>query len=232
MSNDRFSYNIDIVFCIDVTGSMSPVLDVVKSNALKFPDDLNRTLQSKEKQVNQVRVRVIAFGDLAVDANPLNASEFMTVIPDHETPQFKAFVDSLKATGGGDIPESGLEALGMAMASDWVNDGDKQRHVIVMFTDAPAHRLEDRVGELPAQVAGAMPSSIDDITDSWESGQTEHAPKLIDRARRLVIFAPDDYPWNSIGVSWAQTVFFPSKAGDGLREVDYSQILEVVSSTI
>ena len=32
--------NIDIVFCIDVTGSMFPVIGVVKENTRKFADVL------------------------------------------------------------------------------------------------------------------------------------------------------------------------------------------------
>ena len=30
------SYAVDIVFCVDVTGSMTPILDQVKANALRF----------------------------------------------------------------------------------------------------------------------------------------------------------------------------------------------------
>ena len=34
------SYAVDIVFCIDVTGSMTPIIDQVKANALRFYDDV------------------------------------------------------------------------------------------------------------------------------------------------------------------------------------------------
>ena len=30
------SYAVDIVFCIDVTGSMTPIIDAVKANAIGF----------------------------------------------------------------------------------------------------------------------------------------------------------------------------------------------------
>ena len=38
------SYAVDIVFCIDVTGSMSPIIDQVKANALRFYDDVQSKL--------------------------------------------------------------------------------------------------------------------------------------------------------------------------------------------
>ena len=38
------SYAVDIVFCIDVTGSMTPIIDQVKANALRFYDDVQANL--------------------------------------------------------------------------------------------------------------------------------------------------------------------------------------------
>ena len=39
-SNYSLKYNVDIVMCIDATGSMNGILDTVKSNALNFYGDL------------------------------------------------------------------------------------------------------------------------------------------------------------------------------------------------
>jgi len=229
------SYKIDIVFCIDVTGSMQPVIETVKSNTLKFSDDLNRKLDEKGKVADQIRIRIVAFGDCNVDTNPLNASPFYTVLPAEQTADLNSFVSALSANGGGDEPESGLEALAVAMASDWTQEGDRQRHIIVMFTDASAHRLEDRVGDIPPTFASQIPSSIDKMTDGWEGGGQSAsgvATTLKQPARRLVLFAPDMYPWPTIGDSWAQTLFLPSKAGEGLAEVEYDTILEVLANSV
>jgi hypothetical protein len=207
----------------------------VKSNTLKFSDDLTKKLEVKGKVADQIRIRVVAFGDCNADANPLNASPFFTVLPAMQTAEFNSFVTGLRANGGGDEPESGLEALAIAMASDWIQEGDRQRHIIVMFTDASAHRLEDRVGDLPGTFASQVPSSIDKMTDGWEGGGQSAsgvATTLKQPARRLVLFAPDMYPWPTIGDSWAQTVFLPSKAGEGLAEMEYDTILEVLANTV
>ena len=126
------SYAVDIVFCIDVTGSMSPIIDQVKANALRFYDDVQSNLTAKGKDVDQLRVRVIAFRDFVADgAAALAASAFFT-LPD-ERASFSDFVNGLIAEGGGDAPESGLEAVALAIDSPWTTIGDRRRQVIVVW---------------------------------------------------------------------------------------------------
>jgi hypothetical protein len=43
------SYAVDIVFCIYVTGSMTPIIDQVKANALRFYDDVQSNLTETRK---------------------------------------------------------------------------------------------------------------------------------------------------------------------------------------
>ncbi len=134
------SYAVDIVFCIDVTGSMTPILDAVKANALRFYDDVQANLTDKGKNVDQLRVRIIAFRDFAADpASALQESSFF-LLPDERT-IFSSFVDGRVAEGGGDAPESGLEAVALAINSPWTSNGDRRRQVIVVWTDQPAHTL-------------------------------------------------------------------------------------------
>ena len=152
-------YHVDIVFCIDCSGSMGPVIDLVKEKVRKFPIDLKDALATKEKQVHELRIRVVAFRDLESDSDALEVSEFFMVEPSTDSANFESFVSRLGASGGGDEPESGLEALAIAMGSDWTDKGDRQRHLIVMFTDASAHKLEDRVGAIPSLHQGHLRST-------------------------------------------------------------------------
>jgi hypothetical protein len=88
------SYAVDIVFCIDVTGSMTPIIDQVKANALRFYDDVQSNLTTKGKNVDQLRVRVIGFRDFVADgAAALDESPFFT-LPDDRA-DFSAFVNRL-----------------------------------------------------------------------------------------------------------------------------------------
>ena len=224
-----FQYHIDIVFCIDVTGSMTPVLDVVKEKVRKFPHDLKDKLATKDKVVNTLRIRTIAFRDFANDADAMQASEFFVVEPGTDLAKFESFINGLSASGGGDEPESALEALGVAQMSNWTHEGDKQRHIIVMFTDASAHKLESRVGEVSGPFKDQVPASLDELTDRWEGNQSVRIKK---NCRRLLVFGPDAYPWNTIGDSWGQTVWLPSQAGKGLEDVEYSTILDTIANSV
>ena len=107
-----FRYDVDLVFCIDATGSMSPLINMVKNNALNFYGDLVRAMeknsQGMPKRLDSVRIRVIAFRDYMEDAaNAMMTTDFFTM-PD-QAEDFKACVNSIRADGGGDEPEDGLE---------------------------------------------------------------------------------------------------------------------------
>ena len=74
------NYNVDIVMCIDCTGSMASTIDTVKENALKFYPDLKRALDEKDKHVAQLRIKVIGFRDFAADGNnALEVSDFFEI---------------------------------------------------------------------------------------------------------------------------------------------------------
>jgi len=219
-------YTVDLVFCIDKTGSMGPVISDVKRNASEFHEHLLHTMERKQKAIDKLRIRVIAFGDCYVDGpNWFMESEFYTMPGDVD--DYKAFVESIHADGGGDEPENGLEALSRAIESDWAQSGSKSRQVVVVYTDASTHTLERATEESPTHYLPEMPSSFDSLTDLWESNGSMNSA-----AKRLVLFAPDSYPWNDIETHWSEVVMFPSKAGDGLQEHEYDQILDMLSNSI
>ena len=147
-------------------------------------------------------------------------------IPDEEA-DFKNFVSGLHPAGGGDEPENGLEALAMAIDSDWTNGGDKRRHVVVVWSDASTHPLG--VGSENPTYPQNMPANFDELTDWWED---EQSGKMRKSAKRLVIFAPDASAWTEIGMNWTNTIHHPAKAGSGLEEVDYETILSTIVNSI
>src|SRR4029434_4985515 len=141
-------YAVDIVFCIDVTGSMAPILDRVKDNALRFYDDVQKNLTDKGKNVDELRVRVVAFRDFKADgAAALQESSFFRL--HDEQGGFAEFVGGLVPEGGGDAPESGLEAVALAINSPWTTSGDRRRQVIVVWTDSPAQPLSGEPAPAP-----------------------------------------------------------------------------------
>ena len=209
--SETLRYAVDVVFAIDLTGSMVPVIERVKASALSFDSELSKVMAEKGKGIAQLRVRIVGFRDfLDSAAPPLEQSRFFT-LPD-ERGDFESFVRGLTASGSGDGPASGLEALGVAFRSEWETHMDFARHVIVLFTDAAAHPLEAAasVESVPADV----PRTMDDLVDVWEGGAQSGG--MDHEARRLLICAPDVTPWTDISDSWEMTLHFESRAGEGM----------------
>ena len=225
MSGQGLKYNVDVVMCIDCTGSMGSLLSTVKANALKFYPDIKAKCEEKGKEISQLRIRVIAFRDFEADGEEaIDDTKFLAIPADED--KFKSYVSSLVAKGGGDDPENGLEALAMAINSDWTTGGDRRRQVIVVWTDASTKPLGScRASSYPDN----MPSSFDELTDWWEDEQTG---KMNSSSKRLILFAPDASAWTEIGLDWNNTIHHPAKAGAGLSEVDYDTILQMIANSI
>lgn len=218
-------YTVDIVMCIDATGSMQPIIDKVKDNALKFYEDLNQVMEEKGKAIDTLRVRIIAFRDYYYDGDESMITSDFFELPDQKT-QFKNFVDQITADGGGDEPETGLEAIALAIKSPWNKTGDKKRQIVVVWTDASAHPLEKEASAKPANYPEDIPGNFDDLTDLWDGQYMNRA------AKRLIVYAPDAYAWTDIANHWENTIQYPSKAGEGLNEVDYQTILDAIASSV
>ena len=219
------SYAVDIVFCIDVTGSMTPIIDKVKANALRFYDDVQTNLTDKGKNVDELRVRVLAFRDFKADgAAALQESPFYPLPTSQE--DFADFVNGLVAEGGGDAPESGLEAVALAINSSWTTSGDRRRQVIVVWTDQPAQPLDASV--LPSELASRVPADFSALTDLWENEQGPMGAS----SKRLILFAPDGPGWSDISGVWENVVHHPSQAGGGLSDVDYGTIVDSIGNSV
>ena len=170
--------------------------------------------------VNQLRMKIIAFRDYGSDCDPMTESPFYT-FPD-QSMEFSSFVDSLEAKGG-DGPTNALEAIALALKSDWITGGFRRRHVVFVFTDSPTLPLGARANH-PSYPQG-MPANLSELEAWWDNqvpGSTyQH------RAGRLIAFVPEVSPWTDLQ-AWNR--YWPafSNAGTGLEEVDIQQAIEMV----
>jgi hypothetical protein len=134
---------VDIVFLMDVTGSMQSCIDALKTNISSFVDTLGSTDANNGSPVKDWRAKVVGYRDFEEDAEPFVDHPFVRDIAG-----LRSQLDSLQASGGGDEPESLLDALylvaGMEASADeqGLEEADKWRHkhhaarVVVIFTDA------------------------------------------------------------------------------------------------
>lgn len=233
----RLSYNVDMVFCIDCTETMDNILNIVKQRALSFYGDVQRTLREKDKVVDRLRVRLVAFRDYRAYGEelhkkvrpnePMLVSDFFTLPQDAH--KLEVSVNSLCPIGGGDEEEDGLEALAYAIRSPWTTNGSKDRHIIVLWSDAAPHPLGFGSGS-PRYPRG-MARSMDELTLWWgDRYDPGYMPEQA--AKRLILFAPNRGGWKTISENWDNVIHFPSNAGDGLRAVDYETILSCIAQTI
>jgi len=224
-TRQNYEFNVDLVLCIDATGSMFHIIDKVKDAASNFHDMLIKELEVADKEVTNFRVKVIVFRDYYWDDDmAMKESQFFNL--PSETAAFRDFVSEIKADGGHDEPESALEAIALAMNSDWVKEGTKKRHIIMIWTDASAHPLETEHAPegrpRPAHYPKNMPSNFMELSDWWNIRQSG---KMNPSAKRLIIYAPDKEPWSKIR-KWEQVVRVDSvEEGKGMDEMDMEAIM-------
>lgn len=221
-------YTVDMVFCIDATGSMEnttgaqdKIINMVKKNAVNFYSDFSRVLAAKNKPVRQLRVRIVAFRDYLADGEQAMLVTDFFLLP-QQSKEFEACINSIHADGGGDLPEDGLEALAYAIKSKWATESAKKRHVIVVWTDAGTHDIG--YGRSSKYYPNGMPASFSELSDWWDD--------MNGNAKRLVMFAPDENGWSYISQNWDNTVHIPSAAGNGLAEKSYSEILNAIANSV
>ena len=216
-------YYVDIVMCIDATGSMSPIIGEVKNNAISFYQKFVDSMEENSKEVAQLRIKVIAFRDYGVDDEPMVESEFF-VLPD-QNDEFKNFVENISATGGGDEPENALEAIALALKSDWTTGGAKRRHAILVFSDAPALEFGARAGS--SSYPDGMPSSIAELGAWWHGTDQSLSSTYQANAGRLIAFVPNAEPWTDLQ-AWSR--YWPafSPAGTGLSDVDIQSAIDLM----
>jgi len=137
---DKVRGVVDIVFLMDATGSMGKCIDALKMNLQNFFN----TMTSGNTPVKDWRAKVVGFRDYEEDgpANWLENNPFVTSLDD-----LNRQLSGITAVGGGDEPESLLDALftvinvgatGLQESPDpnkWRPRSAAAR-VVVIFTDA------------------------------------------------------------------------------------------------
>eukprot|EP00759_Apiculatamorpha_spiralis_P038516 PhF_6_TR37668/c1_g1_i1/m.56057 len=123
------SQELDLAFCCDCTGSMSSYLRSAQDNILNISQKIH------EQAKASVRYGLVKYRD-----HPPQDKTFVTetfpFTPDIEI--MKNNVNTMKAAGGGDGPESVCCGLHEVLHLDWRPNSTK---VCVLISDAPPHGL-------------------------------------------------------------------------------------------
>jgi hypothetical protein len=126
----------DIVVLMDTTGSMSRSIATLKDKCLAF----SRALQAKQLQH---RFALIGFGD-ASEEEWLDRRDFTD-----QAEQFQQAVADIRRFDGGDLPESALDALEVALTLPFAEAASPRLYLV---TDAQYHEPTKSGVTLPALV--------------------------------------------------------------------------------
>ncbi len=227
---------IDIIFCIDGTGSMVPCIDRVRANAKKFyMDFVDSMTREFNSTVDELNVKVIVFRDYGADSYDMAmAQSDWFDLTAGDTDLYEKYLDSIVADGGGDLPENGLEALFKAMTADWKSLGPNDRQVIIMFTDADAKEIGTTTITRPD---GSVEDMVDEVglENTWMGNfpafLPQDAQKLRERGKRLVIYAPSGTKYETLTGKLNRSVFIPTEMNKGMKEIDFSDVIKVLAAS-
>ncbi len=133
---------VDVVFVLDVTGSMAGEIDGVKNNIEEFADSMLANVQA-------FRLGMVTFLD-----NIENVYDFTS-----DVSAFKATVAAQYAHGGDDWPENSLDALYRASEMSF---GEGANRMIIWITDAPYHETDSFTSRTRQEVINRL--LLSDIT--------------------------------------------------------------------
>lgn len=210
MYDDCFNeYYVDTVMCIDGSANMSPFLNEVKAHVISFFRTHEEAMENVSKTVKKHRIKVIVFRAFGAEGMPIEETKFFNMPEEEE--EFADFVRNIRAFGGRADASNSLEAIALALKSDWVkHTGIRQRQEIMLFSNVGAVPLGE-CKDHPDYPQG-MPEDLERLHQWWEGEDDTFKGSYISRFGRLVAFIPEVSPWTDM-MSWNR--YWPSFSEDG-----------------
>lgn len=210
----RVKGKMDIVICIDATGSMEPCIEELKNNLKNFIDSFNVHF-GKTQITPDWRARIIYYRDLDVDSDALKEFPFVNTEED-----LKRQIEQVKAEGGGDEPESALDALYTAIAKSEWRDG--VIHAVILFTDAPSKKELHQ-----STVESGQDRSIATVINAF----------VADKYSKLFIYCPEADVYKELERIAGANVKYVGSIKDksvyeGLKNLDIQSLLEQLGKTL
>ena len=219
----------DIVFLLDASGSMKDCIRAVADNIAAFVETLNTPDANGGVLIKDWRVRVLGYRDREADGSHWWIDNPFT----SDLTQVKAQLSALEAKGGGDEPESLLDA--MYTVSQWPSaergapaspNGWRHRHdaarVVIIFTDASC--------KPDFTAADGSRGSVMDLINAY------HANKL-----KVCLFAPDAPSHGDLssmnGLEWEPVGSLESNPQQALKEyvantANFRKVMEALAKTV
>jgi Mg-chelatase subunit ChlD len=149
--------SLDLVICLDTTGSMQAYMPSVKKK-------LTPIVRERVAKFKSFRVGIMLYKDYWPEEYITRKVPFTS-----DLDQFNRFIQSLNPYGGGDVPEAVDEAL-YAAATEF--DWQAQKRLIILVGDAPPHPIpRDKITlQSVVEAASARSIQIDTIIEPLQPG--------------------------------------------------------------
>lgn len=210
---------VDVMFLIDVSGSMGPAIDKLTESIGVFVENID------ENYVKEARIKIGSFSDLEVDPSHLAMNLNR---PFRDKKEISDIREDLKECRnivsmglGGDEPESSLDAIYLAI-DNFKDDWNKRRRAVVLFTDAHSKPLNDKT----------IPSL------NQEDKFAILTQKIMENHIDLFIYGPFDRNFSNLSNEVPQRVIYEAINKDGsapveaLRNLDFSRVLAMLGKTV
>ena len=122
IANVEIETSLDLLFIMDITGSMSPYIKDAKDNILSI---INRIVN--ECPGIDINLGFIGYRDYNEEYTDINFTQNHTYL--------KSIINKVYASGGGDLPEDVAFALELALNKTWKSNA----RMAVFVADAPGH---------------------------------------------------------------------------------------------
>ena len=197
------SVPVDVVFVIDVTLSMQDEIDGVRDGIVRFVQRL------KDDKLD-VRVAYVAFRDRFLQWDKLPEEPEVSQFTD-DPEKFKNAISNLTASGGGDLPESSLDALATASQQHF---RDNSTRVLMLITDAEPHIPDKEMKDAEQTAAELKKNGIQQL-------HLMTHPVALEKYKPLQNEIPGDY-----------FELVPKVDGVKRDPVDFTRLLDQVSQKI
>ena len=220
-------FNVDIVFCIDASRGMDPILKTLQENISHFYKDIKYMLDYRWRVIYSLRARFVLFRDYLTCGR-----EAMLITDFFDLPEQSALLDkcihSVNAKGVTIHMSDGLEALAYAIRSPWNYSLPKRRHIIVLLSDRGANELG--YGKSAKNYPRGMAENFGELSEWW--GSKNESGVMNDNAKRLIMYTPDIEPWKSIYQKWNNVLYNECDRGEGCSEITYEMLLKTIACSI
>ena len=138
IANVEIATSLDLLFIMDITGSMSPYIKDAKDNILSI---INRIVN--ECPGIDINLGFIGYRDYNEEYTDIDFTQDYTYL--------KSIINKVKASGGGDLPEDVAFALELALNKNWKSNAK----MAIFVADAPGHGknysyvLDDDLTDVP-----------------------------------------------------------------------------------